>query len=88
MRTARMSYVNLYNPQGNPCYFVISLVLDDGMVLYQSKMIEPGKALYGITLSRPLAAGEYEAMIMYETYSLDALKPMNGANVKFTLIAK
>ena len=51
--------VNLQNPEGNPCYFVISLVLDDGTVLYKSKMIEPGKGLYEISLSEPLEKGEY-----------------------------
>ena len=80
--------VNLHNPENNPCYFVISLVLDDGTVLYKSKMLEPGMGIYNITLSEPLVAGEYGAMVMYETYSLSTLKPMNGANVILTLVAK
>ena len=80
--------VNLQNPEGNPCYFVISLLLDDGTALYQSKMIEPGKGLYEIELSKALAAGEYPATVKYETYSLDSLNPLNGAEVKITLIAE
>lgn len=80
--------VNFNNPEGNPCYFVISLVLDDGTVLYQSKMIEPGMGIYDITLTQALAPGEYGAAVKYETYSLSDLTPMNGANVQIVLIAK
>jgi len=80
--------VNFNNPEGNPCYFVISLVLDDGTVLYQSKMIEPGMGLYDITLSQALAPGEYGAKVKYETYSLSDLTPMNGAEVQIKLIAE
>ena len=54
---------------------MISLVLDDGTVLYQSKMIEPGMGLYDITLTQALAPGEYGATVKYETYSLSDLTP-------------
>ena len=80
--------VNFVNPEGNPCYFIISLLLDDGTVLYQSKMVEPGKGLYEITLSRPLEPGEYGATVKYETLSLTDLSPLNGAEVKISLIAE
>lgn len=80
--------VNLQNPAGNPCYFVISLLLDDGTQLYKSKMVEPGKGLYEITLSRALEEGEYGAKVKYETFSLDELNSLNGAEVKITLIAQ
>ena len=80
--------VNFQNPANNPCYFVISLVLDDGTVLYESKMIEPGKGLYDITLTQALVPGEYGAMVKYETYSLSDLTPMNGGGrLRITLIA-
>jgi len=80
--------VNFQNPEGNPCYFVISLILDDGTVLYQSKMIEPGKGLYDITLSQALVPGEYSATVKYETYSLSDQTPMNGAEVQIKLIVQ
>lgn len=80
--------VNLLNPEGNPCYFVISLILSDGTELYKSKMIEPGMGLYEITLNKALAAGEYDAAVKYETFSLEGLNPMNGAEVKIKLIAE
>ncbi len=80
--------VNLQNPEGNPCYFIISLLLDDGTKLYESKMVSPGMGLYEITLTQPLTPGEYPATIKYETYSLEGLNPLNGAEVKITLIAQ
>ncbi len=80
--------VNFQNPEGNPCYFVISLMLSDGTVLYQSKMIEPGKGLYDITLAKALESGEYGAKVKYETYALGDLSPMNGAEVEIVLIAE
>jgi hypothetical protein len=80
--------VNFQNPEGNPCYFVISLILADGTELYKSKMIEPGMGLYEITLTQALAAGEYDATVKYETFGLESLSPMNGAEVKIKLIAE
>ena len=80
--------VNFQNPEGNPCYFEISLLLDDGTELYKSKMVEPGKGLYDISLSKALEPGEYGAVVKYGTYSLADLSPMNGAEVKITLIAQ
>ncbi len=80
--------VNLQNPEGNPCYFEISLLLADGTELYKSKMVEPGKGLYDISLSKPLDVGEYDAVVKYNTYSLEGLNPMNGAEVKIILIAQ
>ena len=80
--------VNFQNPEGNPCYFEISLLLDDGTELYKSKMVEPGKGLYDITLSKALEPGEYGATVKYSTYSLEGLNPMNGAEVRITLIAR
>ena len=47
------------NPEGNPCYFTFTLVLKDtDETIYQSKMVEPGKAITQITLSKELSAGE------------------------------
>lgn len=79
--------VNFLNPQGNPCYFEISLILEDGTLLYKSKKIKPGMGLYKIQLNKPLAAGKYNATIKYDTFSLTDLSPLNGANVEIELIA-
>ncbi len=81
--------VNFQNPEQNNCYFVIRLVLKDtGETLYESKMIEPGKGLYTITLSRALAAGSYPAKLQYEPYDMTSLTRLNGAEINLELIAK
>lgn len=82
--------VNLYNPEVNDCYFVMSLVLPDGTEIWRSKMIAPGKGLYQITLNQTVAAGTYENSILkYECYKQnDELTKLNGSEVKLTLEVK
>lgn len=77
------------NPSENPCYFVVSIVLENsGYVLYKSKMIAPGKAVYNITLKKEMEAGTYPINIGYDTYDINNLSPLNGANLKAELIVK
>ena len=86
--TAEVS-VNLQNPEKNNCYFVIRLVLlDTGETLYESKMIEPGKGLYDITLSHAMEAGTYNAQLQYEPYDMTAMTRLNGAVVNLELIVE
>lgn len=82
--------VALLNPEGNRCYFKFELVLkESGETLYTSKLVPPGKCINNITLSKPLSAGEYAAVIRISTTSLeDGTTPMNGANVDTVLIVK
>ena len=81
--------VALLNPEGNPCYFTFELVLKDtGETLYRSKLVPPGQAITQITMSRALAAGEYDATIKITTTSLEDGSAMNGANVETVLIVK
>ncbi|MGN0537125.1 MAG: hypothetical protein ACI4M3_04020 [Acutalibacteraceae bacterium] len=81
--------VLLLNPEGNPCYFTFELVLKDtNETLYKSKLVPPGQAITNITLSRPLSAGEYNAVIKISTTSLKDQSAMNGANVETVLIVK
>lgn len=77
----------LYNPSENTCLFRISLILEDGTVLWTSKEIKPGKNSDPILLSQPLEAGLYpNTVLKYECFSADADKtPMNGAEIKLTL---
>ncbi len=79
----------LMNPEGNPCYFHFTVVLNDTQeVLYESKYVPPGQAITDVTLSRALPAGEYTATIQISTLSLDGETPLNGANVETVLVAK
>ena len=48
------------NPAQNTCYFQISLMLEDGTLLWQSGLVEPGEISEPITLAEPLAAGRQE----------------------------
>ena len=81
--------MNLKNPEGNPCYFTFEIVLtDEEESLYQSKMVEPGKAITNVTLSRALEKGEYPAMIKITTTSLEDGMEMNGANVETVLVVQ
>jgi hypothetical protein len=79
----------LLNPEGNPCYFKFEIVLKDtDETIFESKYVEPGKAITDVELKRPLSAGEYPAIIKISTLSLDGSSPMNGANVETVLAAK
>ena len=79
----------LLNPEGNPCYFKFEIVLkESGETIFESKYVEPGKAITDVTLTKPLSEGEYPAIIKISTLSLDGKNPLNGANVETVLIAK
>ena len=84
--TAQQS-VNLYNPEQNTCYFKMTILLHDGTTLWESKLIEPGKAIYDITLNQSLPEGEYEdCTLKYECFAMDEEQtPLNGSEIKFTL---
>lgn len=80
----------LPNPAQNACYFQISLYLDDGSLLWQSKLIEPGESSEPIKLSKPLEKGTYpDAILRYACFTLDgSMTPLNGAEMKLTLRVK
>ena len=79
--------VNLYNPEQNTCYFKMSILLSDGTKLWESKLIEPGKGIYDLTLSESLSVGEYEDCILkHECFAMNEEQtPLNGSEIKFTL---
>lgn len=78
---------DFYNPQKNTCNFVLTITLKaGGEILYQSKYVKPGQHLYEIELNKAMEAGEYEAVLQYDTYSVADNTPRNGAAVPFTLV--
>ena len=79
--------VHLYNPKENSCYFKMSIYLNDGTKLWESKLVEPSKAIHEITLSQPLSAGTYEdCLLKYECFAMNEDQtPLNGAETKFKL---
>ncbi|MCL2291643.1 MAG: hypothetical protein LBH62_08300 [Nitrososphaerota archaeon] len=75
----------LLNPEGNPCYFTFELIVK-GETYYLSNLVEPSKCIEDLTLTKPLAKGEYKATLQIRAYSLDEnYTVMNGANVEFDL---
>lgn len=73
-----------HNPEGNPCYFVISITAD-GREIYRSGMIAPGQALYKVKADPIPAVGTYTATIRYECYHLTTQAPLNGAEINVEL---
>lgn len=81
------AYVALWNPPTNPCYFQFQVIYD-GDILYESGLVEPGKAVTEVPLGRTFEAGIYDLEIAIKTFSLeDGETPMNGGNINCTLVA-
>ena len=78
------------NPEKNNCYFVISLYLSDGTLLWKSDYVKPGDVSKDVVLSQPLSKGTYTDCIMkYDCFAYDdSKKQLNGAETKVTLIVK
>ena len=79
--------ITLANPEDNECYFRYTVTIDDDEApIYESDLIEPGKAVREFEVSRTLDPGDYEIHLNISTYAMDdALTPMNGAVVKAVL---
>lgn len=78
------------NPEENNCYFLITLELEDGTVLWQSDLVEPGKISKPVVLNQPLAVGTYSnAVLRYACFSFDSdKKPLNGAETKLAIFVE
>lgn len=83
---ARDVELPLVNPEENCCYFAFELILDStGEQLYESGLVEPGKAVSKITLTRALDEGEYIITIRVKPYDMQSMAALNGANVQAKL---
>lgn len=81
--------IPLINPEGNRCYFMYELVIDgQEEPLYTSKLIEPGKAVTDLSLTRSLSAGEYSATLKVIPYAMDRKTKLNSANIYTTLLVQ
>ncbi|MDO5410796.1 MAG: hypothetical protein Q4F21_10135 [Lachnospiraceae bacterium] len=79
----------LVNPKENKCYFSYTFILKkNSEKIYQSGLIEPGKALDQVTLNRKFENGEYTLDMQIDTYTLEETKPLNNAIVSTRLIVK
>lgn len=82
--------VGLPNPAENNCYFQISLLLEDGTLLWKSDLVKPGTISEPILLDQSLPTGSYpNAKLKYECFTMDGSQtPLNGAETKLTLWVK
>ncbi len=88
MPEGKISHFSLWNPETNPCYFKFVIKLDEtGEQLYESKLVEPGKAVVEQEFSKKLTAGRYAVTIVIKSYNLeDPEREMNGGEVQTTLL--
>ncbi len=79
--------ITLLNPEGNECYFQYAITIDEQETpIYESDLIEPGKAITEFQVTEPLEAGEYEIHLNISAYAMDdELTALNGADVKSVL---
>ena len=77
------------NPAQNNCYMKISLVLQDGTVLWTSKPTAPGAATDEVVLAKPLAPGRYDgAKLCYDCFGDEGCtQPLNNIVIDLYLRA-
>ena len=79
--------ITLANPEDNNCYFRYTITIDDSETpIYESDLIEPGKAVREFEVTEPLEAGDYEIHLNISAFTMDeSLTALNGADVKAVL---
>lgn len=63
--------LGIENIPGNTYSFQVDLVLEDGTLVYESGLIEPGYYVEYVELNQTLQSGDYNATAIFTTYSLD-----------------
>ena len=87
--TKDISGVNFYNPDANKGYYYLKFQLKiDNEILYESGLVESGKHIQNIKISRPLDPGIYDATVFIQPYKMDMKTPTNNGEVKLKLIVK
>ena len=78
------------NPPQNTCLVRMSLILEDGTVIWTSELVEPGYYCSPIELIAPMERGEYKNVtLQYECFTNDKDRtPLNGAQTKLSILAK
>ena len=75
----------LPNPAENFCQIRISLILEDGTVIWTSELTPPGEQAQ-VVLNEALEKGDYNATLKYECFQMDENKtPLNGAACQLVL---
>lgn len=77
----------LVNPKENECYFAYIFILSEtGEEIFQSDLIEPGRALEEVKLNQKMGTGRYKLDIRIDTYSIKEQNVLNNAIVSTNLI--
>lgn len=80
---------NLRNPIQNDCYFKISIVLEDGTLIWKSDFMAPGEKADNIKLLKALPEGTYENVtVKYDCFSMSKKASLNNARIKLKLVVK
>lgn len=88
--------VDFVNPEENAQLYYLTFELrlynDNGQdyeVLYTSGLVEPGKRISSVTLSRELEKGVYNAVVHVQPYRMNEERtPTNNADMKMKLIVR
>ncbi len=78
----------LFNPADNPCFFQFNVVdQTTGEIIYESKLVPPGKGIDGFNLNKTYSAGQYPAVIQFKSHDLeDPSINYNGSEMEITLV--
>lgn len=78
----------LFNPEGNPCYFKFTLIeKSTGEILYESKLVPPGKGITPIKLNKIFnEVGSYDTILKFQSFDLEDTEiEYNGSDVEVEL---
>lgn len=77
----------LWNPEKNQVYFQFQLVLKNTQeVIYESRLVPPGQAIYELSLKRSFDPGVYPLIVRVTTYDVKEYEQqMNGGEVETSL---
>ena len=83
--------VNLENPTDNEGKYYLSFTVylkGEDKVLAETGLIQPGESALKLSLSHPLDAGEYEAVVLVQPYRMADGSATNNAEIETILIAE
>ena len=87
--TTDITGVDFYNPDANKGYYYLKFQLKiNDEILYESNLVEAGKHIQKIKISRPLNSGIYDAIVFIQPYKMDMETPTNNGEVKIKLIVR
>jgi hypothetical protein len=78
--------IEIYNDEGNPCWFVFEIVLEDtGEVVYTSEFLAPGTRVETVTLTMSFEKSEYNVILNIRAYDFNDLTVIDEMSTSFTI---